>query len=299
MKRQLFLFCFLFFIIRVFGQSWVGINFDDSINLFRISIDTTIPYNIWQIGQPQKNIFYTAHTLPNSIITDTLNPYPIDNNSVFYLGTEGDLFLDSHYEDLSFWYRIDTDSLNDYGRIEISLDAGQTWNNILKDMNGGGDWYVEDSIGWIVISGGSGDTLVFTGSTNGWYRFSSTFYLQEQQYYDTIIYRFSFHSDSTVESKDGWIIDDIGYVNVWERVKDNMVLSSIYPNPANNIITISSRTMIKNLEILNSLGITLMKPSLQSSNLLVDITELNPGIYYCLIIYLDGTRNIEKFIKYP
>lgn len=288
----------LFLVIRSFGQNWTNINFDDSVGLNRISIDTLILSNIWQIGQPQKSVFNTAYSLPNSILTDTVNPYPSNNNSVFYLGTGGDWFMDSHTQTLNFLYRMDSDSLNDYGRIDISLDTGQTWNNILKAENGGGFWWVENSMGVIVIQPDMGDTIVFTGSTNGWYRFKSEIHLLEQQHYDTIIYRFSFNTDSNVENKDGWIIDDIGYNMLWEGINDYNYFGIVYPNPANNFICIRTQRLIKSIEIINLFGISLKTLTQQCYYLSVDVSDLNSGIYFCSILFEDGSRNIEKFIKY-
>ena len=298
MKRQVFLFLILFLVIKGYGQNWTNINFDDSVGLNRISIDTLILSNIWQIGQPQKSVFNTAYSLPNSIITDTVSSYPSNNNSVFYLGTGGDWFMDSHTQSLNFLYRMDSDSLNDYGRIEISLDTGQTWNNILKTENGGVFWRVENSLGVIVIQPALGDTIVFTGSTNGWYRFKSEIHLLEQQHYDTIIYRFSFTTDSNVENKDGWIIDDIGYNMLWEGINDYNYFGSVYPNPANNVISVRTQRLMKSVEIINFYGISLKTLTKQCYNLSVDVADLNSGIYFCSILFEDGSRNIEKFIKY-
>lgn len=299
MKRQVFLCWILFLAIRSVGQIWTHINFDDSVNLYRISIDTSNPYNIWQIGQPQKSLFTSAHSLPNSIITDSVSPYPTNNNSVFYLGTGGDWFIDSHYQSLIFWYRIDSDSLNDYGRIEFSLDTGQTWNNILKYENGGGDWRVEDSLGRIVNQPLLGDTIVFTGSTNGWYRFVSDIHLQEQQFFDTIIYRFSFNTDSNLENKGGWMIDDMGYATPWEGISAYHHFNTVYPNPAHDFINIRSQKLLERIEIINSLGSSLKRFTQQSNYLIVDVADLNPGIYYCTMHFKDGSRDIEKVIKYP
>jgi len=298
MKRQVFLFLILFLVIKGYGQNWTNINFDDSVGLNRISIDTLILNNIWQIGQAQKPVFNTAYSPPNSIITDTVNSYPSNNNSVFYLGTGGDWFMDSHTQSLNFLYRMDSDSLHDYGRIEISLDTGQTWNNILKTENGGVFWRVENSLGVIVIQPALGDTIVFTGSTNGWYRFKSEIHLLEQQHYDTIIYRFSFTTDNNVENKDGWIIDDIGYNMLWEGINDYNYFGSVYPNPANNVISVRTQRLMKSVEIINFYGISLKTLTKQCYNLSVDVADLNSGIYFCSILFEDGSRNIEKFIKY-
>ncbi len=299
MKRSIFLFLILVFVIKCFGQNWTVINFDDSVELYRISIDTTITGNIWQIGQPQKSAFNSAYSLPNSITTDTIDTYPSNNTSVFYLGTGGDWLMDSHRQSLNFRYRMDSDSLNDYGKIEISLDTGQTWQNILLTENGSGfHWWVEDSIGAIVIQPALGDTLVFTGSTHGWYRFKSEIHLLELQYYDTIIYRFTFKTDGNVDNRDGWVIDDIGYHIIWEGVSDSRNSTIVYPNPANTFVNIQANKLINQVKIIDLFGISLKVFALRSYYSMLDIDDLKTGLYYCSILFEDGTKRCVKLIKY-
>ena len=57
MKKAFLINCLMFVVIGGFSQVPNQINFDDTVNQFRIHIDTTLPGNIWQIGQPQKSIF--------------------------------------------------------------------------------------------------------------------------------------------------------------------------------------------------------------------------------------------------
>jgi hypothetical protein len=298
MKSSIILIIIMFVITRSPGQNWTNINFDDGVGLSRVIIDTSYLNNVWQIGQPQKSLFNISYSIPNSIITDTVDPYPINNTSVFYLGTGGDWFIDSHTLSLNFLYRIDSDSLNDFGRIEFSLDTGQTWNNILFSENGGGFWRVENSLGKIVIQPSLGDTIVFTGSTDGWYRFMAEIHLLEQQYYDTIIYRFTFNSDGIIENKDGWIIDDLGYKMVWEGINDGNDSEIIYPNPVTNCINIRSHKPIRKVEIINLFGIPVKILTTPFNYLPVEVSDLIPGIYYCSIVFESGYRRIEKIIKY-
>ena len=44
------------------------LNFEDTQCLGHVYIDTTLPGNIWQIGEPQKPFFNNAYTTPNVII---------------------------------------------------------------------------------------------------------------------------------------------------------------------------------------------------------------------------------------
>ncbi len=56
------------------------ITFDDTLEIKNLYIDTVSnPNNIWQVGIPQKTIFTDAYSAPNVIVTDTANPYPVND----------------------------------------------------------------------------------------------------------------------------------------------------------------------------------------------------------------------------
>jgi hypothetical protein len=102
--KKTFLFIFLVFTGTAgFSQFVNFITFDDSVNLLRIRIDTSLSGNLWQIGQPAKNVFISAHSVPNAIVTDLHNPYPVNNTSVFYLVTPGDFPFKYHAAHINFY----------------------------------------------------------------------------------------------------------------------------------------------------------------------------------------------------
>jgi len=99
-----------------------------------------------------KNVFSEAQLSTNAIITDTINPYPINDTSVFTvihkvnlaLAHKGKMALSGHY-------KVDSDSLKDYGLIEYSPDNGITWLDMINDelfdwssdkpvLTGSSDW---------------------------------------------------------------------------------------------------------------------------------------------------------------
>jgi len=75
--------------------------------------------------------------------------------------------------------------------------------------------------------------------------------------------------------------------------KQNDSSINIYPNPANDIITISNKTSLKVIEIYNSVGLLVLKTQLQHIN----ITNLSTGFYYIKIFQNDNTFVEKRFIK--
>lgn len=78
--------------------------------------------------------------------------------------------------------------------------------------------------------------------------------------------------------------------------KQSQGLINIYPNPANEIIfieAVDNDEFIKKLEIINSLGQT----TLYATNELIDIRELNKGIYFLRTTLKSGKIVNNKFLK--
>jgi len=209
--KKFFLFSiFITFFAQGYSQFGV-ITFDNATNLYRIKIDTSVPNNKWQIGKPTKTFFTSAYSIPNAIVTDTIHPYPTNNNSVFYLGTT--IFGGWMGTTLDFFYKMDSDTLNDYGKIEISIDTGKTFYNLLSYSQ----YTVYDSVGNFIVGNGFGSPIVFTGKSHSWYDFNMYSNLLPSP--DTIIYRFTFHSDAIQSNRDGWMIDNISYGLWWEGIQ--------------------------------------------------------------------------------
>ncbi len=221
MKRILFIACLLMSQLG-FGQCPVGpwtpggcINFDDTNNyllgLFDFPNDST---SIWQLGIPNKSNFNQAHSQPRAVVTDTLNSYPPNDTSSFYIRIKpnGGIF-----GLLAFNFKMDSDSLSDFGKIDLSFDNGITWQNAFDfNYQNGTSWFVKDSSENIIINSNLQDSgLIFTGKPQCWYSFIYNYYVGDFyndtliSYDDTITFRFTFISDSIDTQKDGWMIDNM------------------------------------------------------------------------------------------
>ncbi len=68
---------------------------------------------------------------------------------------------------------------------------------------------------------------------------------------------------------------------------------SIYPNPVQNYLTISTTDQVKKIEVINTLGQKILETS-QNKN--IDVSSLNEGIYY-VNVRTDKDCLIKKIIK--
>ena len=100
MKKYLLLILMMLFSVASFSQSssFYTLDFEDTAALHHLRIDSVSNLNdIWQVGAPQKPIFTNAYYNPNVIVTDTINPYPINDTSSFTIvNVAGDGFTYPH-----------------------------------------------------------------------------------------------------------------------------------------------------------------------------------------------------------
>ena len=280
------------FLIALFSKMVSGqyfgnytLNFDNTIGLENLHFDTiSTSNNIWEIGIPNKNKFDSALSLPNAICTDLNNPYPINDTSLFIISNIANGgFEYCHTVILAGKYKVDTDTLNDFGKIEFSPNNGQTWIDLLTDTIYAQKYCYE----WW------SEKPNFTGLSLEWREFyvwlagfGIEFDIGDYNNYDTVQYRFSFISDSLQTNKDGWILDDLRFIDYVESIeleKLNTFNSIAYPNPAQNIVTISFSNEFKkkfNIALFDNYGRLLKSIDTKKEDNDIDVGDLLTGQYY-------------------
>ena len=167
------------------------------------------PTNLWQIGPPQKLTLNNSWSIPNVIITDTINTYPINDTSSFIIecaALQSSSSVNWLNFNLHFRYFVDSDSLSDFGIVEFSPDNGLTWIDLINDP--AYSTYLE----WIV-NNNVGELPVLTGTSSGWIEALVNMrplgvYLDIQP--GTIFkWRFTFISDEIQNNRDGLMFDNI------------------------------------------------------------------------------------------
>jgi len=281
MKNLTVAFVLSFIIANSYGQQFI--NFEDSAALQYIYIDTlNYPNNLWQIGSPQKALFNSSYSSPNALITDTKSFYPTNDTSVLYLWHTAH-FNPGWWPFLEFKYKMDSDTLNDFGKIEVSPDLGHTWIDVLKVASTmGWDCIIRtDQNNWFPC-----DSLSLTGTSDGWYKFSLIMFAWDQLFghNDTLLFRFTFISDHIETNQEGWMIDDILMIDIIENIEEvsNNSTANIFPNPSEKLITIEVTDFtIFDLTITDNSGrVVLSRTRVAGNSTEVNISYLLPGVYY-------------------
>jgi hypothetical protein len=308
MKTKIFIFTMSFLASwSLFSQNNPGDLFpNDSIffeyNTIPYNIDTVLSGNCWQVGHPSKTFFNLAYSPPLAIVTDTLHPYPVNTQSSFTF-----LIIDTMAAlgggppcggatYLQFNHKYDSDTLADYGYVEFSFDHGNTWN-IAKDTIQMGPWdgmifRWEDD--YTLNTGTySNHPLYISGHSDGWIvsRYVWQWFIPVKkvtmtQFPDTIVVRFSFHSDNIQTNKEGWMVDNIitGCMELGSGISTNQDndYNYISPNPLTTVSLVTCPIGYSNstVEIYDVTGRLVFNDHLdQNGTLQLNRKDFSPGVF--------------------
>ncbi len=287
MKRIIPL-CFLLFMFsdlanaQYFQQYFDG---NDTLpqNSVIIHLDTSMT-NIWQVGAPQKPVFDIASSIPNALLTDTINPYPSNNVSSFQFGVNLDEYF-FNYGILAIQWnqKIDMEVNKDGGLIEYSVDTGATWVSVFENP------YIYNFYGF---NNENLDTLAegqlaFTGTDSLWRNIWLCFDISWLSQSDSLLMRYTFQSDSTQNSKDGWMIDNLMVMptiihTVVEHEQEKYL--EIHPNPTTGRVYISAKKekgyhIIEKMDLMDINGKLLKSYGESPTRFFIDIGDRQNGTY--------------------
>jgi len=268
-------------------------------------IDTT-GCLLWRIGPCNKTFGATAGVLnQRMIVTDTLNPYPVNTNESFVLKN----IKTGNNVIITFMHKYQTRAGMDGCIVEYSDDNGVTWDNVKGDCN-------MDSVG------GAGvltenfyektDTLAtgeqaFSGTSNGWITSRVQFFWGIPirttgtggcDMFNEKWIRFRFKSDANPDTLDGWAIGNIKieHDDYGSGVVEGPYFNTlpIFPNPATGSIHLpalinESKYAVK---ITNPVGQVLLNTNYKHE---IDLSRYATGIYYYFVT--DGTKSYSGKIQ--
>lgn len=205
----------------------------------------------------------------------------------------------------------------DQGPISNVESATVTWD--MKYTDNPNDVLVQVAPRWKmnIASGGSGDRITYGASkaaTDSWDTYSVTRVISSDcasqatpnegsNCYDTETYDNIELGMSARDGEDGVkvIIDNIVSVVTGTSLgtedinqKDDPQIS-VYPNPANEVITISAPSRIKGIKVVNLLGQIVIIQNGFSDNL--DISNLKSGMYILKIIQENGVISSKRIVR--
>jgi len=305
---------FLFVLIASTQQSYAQWLCCDTVSFETPATDIvidTLPGNLWQTGKPQKTFFNSAHTGAKAILTDTINIYPPNNTSSFVYIIRNP-YIQTCYTCMEFWHKYDMDTLKDKGIIDASYDGGNSWilvndtTNFSYSFHWTSDYHESNG-------NYSQHKLITSGQSDGWIQstFCWNWYIPVKKM-DTIILppdslmvRFTFISDSIINNKDGWMIDDIivtaaapeSCSGINEISKENHI--SVFPNPFFRQTTLQTDTYFKNatLTLYNSFGQHIKQiKNITGQTVTLQRGNLSGGLYHFRLVQDNQTIATGKLV---
>ena len=239
--------------------------------------------NTWQIGKPQKTLFNSARSVPRVIVTDTLNPYPVNNVSSFTFGVPLQNNFGNPIYALRWTQKLDLDAGLDGGIVEFSNDK-VNWQNAHNNPNSY-QFYGFTPATKVTLPSGE---QAFSGHDNTWRDLwlcvKSSFADQN----DTLYFRFTLKSDGIQTNKEGWMIDNFIFSNtIIHPVKEISQLDPVvvYPNITTGIVNIEMKKiqdtdMIDAIELIDEGGRVVERFGKNYTKVILDISNHKPGLYY-------------------
>jgi len=205
-------------------------DFEGSMNLYTIGAT-----NQWQHGIPSASVINNAHSPVNVWATNLTGNY--NDNSNYNLFTPRFNFSSVVNAVVGFWHWYDTESGNDGGRLQYTVNNGATWQT-LGIMNDplGANWYNTDNVN---------GAPAFTGASSGWV-YSEFDLSQFNNFPVPVQFRFNFFANSSINFN-GWAIDDFEIYQA-QIPLDAGVVAIV--NPSGSVVTGSTQNVeviIKNL----------------------------------------------------
>jgi hypothetical protein len=297
--KKIYTLAFTLFLLFLKGQYYFqyfdGANIS-TFNSLLVSIQTNTA-NIWQIGKPQKALFSSASTTPNVIVTDTINGYPTKNVSSFtVLALHYNNFVSAPYV-LQWKQKLDMDSKKDGGIVEFSNNGGVIWQNVHNNPGISYQFYGFQPANKDTINS---NEYCFSGTDNVWRDIWLCIKPSVANMNDTLLFRFTFKSDSINTNKEGWMIDNfLAHKTIIHPVKEISEIDNIvvYPNITNGIVNIEMKKKadtdaIQNLQLFNSEGKLIETYGPNYTKVVLDISKHKAGMYY---LHVTINKKVSKF----
>jgi hypothetical protein len=251
--------------------------------LYYFAFDTTQVNNLWVVGHPVKTAFTTGYIGPRALVTDTLDPYPVNNVSSFSFAIKNCTWWNNggcgSYGPCLVYIamKMDSDTLMDGGTIEVSHN-GSPFINLLEDSLAyyGGDLY---SLNDTVVSLGKPG---FSGTSANWANISVS-YWPATSGFDTITFRLTFASDGIQTNKDGWMIGLVQTDGIFEGIGKifSPGLFSVSPNPGDGLFSLEVKLEDKagSVTVYSANGREVKSFIINDSPAILDLRDQPAGLY--------------------
>lgn len=248
-----------------------------------VQIDTTDTQNVWQIGKPQKTIFDAAATVPNAIVTDTLNPYPPNDTSSFEL--EIPLFvwgLNGVFA-MQWSQKLDLGT-GDLGVLEYSF-GDSVWTNAFDDPNVY-NFYGYEAANKDTLPDG---TVGFSGTDSlwrdVWFCLDASWLISQSS--NLLHLRYTILSDTVDNPHEGWMMDNMqAHLTLVHTIAEHesSEYMKVYPTMTSGRVFLEAQKqdgyhIIEHMELYSLDGKLVKQYGQAPTKYFIDLDDLPNGVY--------------------
>jgi len=240
----------------------------------------------WQIGMPKKSVYNSANTGFGAAVTDTSKPY--SGNTISKMKVLFNKKPFTNHIVVKFSHKLDISDGIDSAKIEFSFDKGVKWLNLNESQT-----YLSCVGGYLYSSNKGTFSKTIIDWKEDFYSISTLTLVRSESCgvfgylygLDALMIRFSFFSNTTNPTKDGWMIDDLkieedAYSGIqFENIHNNANIS-LAPNPANgenvSLVSLDPNLKVKGWILEDMQGVQLKKQSYVTE---IQTQNLQKGMY--------------------
>lgn len=258
--------------------------------------------NIWHVGPPQKTLFDSASTQPNAIVTDTIQTYPSNDTSQFYLTLPFDSFWPFGILALQWTQKLDLESDHDMATIDFKTNTDSAWHSAFNNP------YVYNFYGYQSqnLDTLTNGTIGFSGSDSTW---RDIWLCYDMSYYvnmgDTFTIRYTILSDSNETNQDGWIMDNfmahLTYIHTIQEAEQKEYVN-IFPSPSSGEVNIQVKKinefhLIESMILTNVEGKVVKTFGSSPTKFKIDISDQPDGVYFLKVNTNLESQTVKVVLK--
>ena len=179
----------------------------------------------------------------------------------------------------------------------IKLEEGKPTSKsvtitVSNNGNEEGDYEVtfEETVTWLTLTGDTEGTVP-AGENKTFTAVLEAKDLEEDTYEATIIITTTDDLHATFE------IPCTLTVTIKEGIDGYAIQTLVYPNPAQDQVTVKSNTFINNLQVFNNMGQMVFATNVNGEETVINTSNYNAGIYFIKINTTEGSQNVKLIIK--
>jgi hypothetical protein len=157
--------------------------------------------------------------------------------------------------------------------------------------NGTFDANVEGTGSWLTLSGSVSGVVVPAGEQRPFDAVFEAADLAEGTYDAKIVITTS----DTYHSK--FEIPCTLTVTVNNGIEGYTIQTLVYPNPANDQVTVKSNTVINSLQVFSNMGQMVFSTNVNSEETTINTSTFNAGVYFIKVNTTEGSQNVKLIVK--